>query len=153
VPSADVRLVLCAALDRVAAWSGADPADDAMAVRAGRELEIAARLAVVAAVKRLRGQGRTWRELAGLLGLDSHALGVQIADAAELAFTYCAGLPAPPVFAGPSLVWQCRSCGETVVDHGPDVRGAEAELGHASGCRRLGGGVAAGTAAGSDGTA
>jgi hypothetical protein len=149
VPSADVRLALCAALDRVTAWSGADPADDAMAVRAGRELEITARLAVVAAVKRLRGKGRSWRELAGLLSLDSQALGVQVADAGELAFTYCAGRPAAPVFARPSLVWQCRSRGETVIDHGPDVRGAEAELGQASGCRRLGAGVAARTAAGS----
>jgi hypothetical protein len=87
VPSADVRLAVDAAMSRIVSWSGADPADDVMAMRAGRELERAARLAVVAAVKRLRGQGRTWRQLAALLGLDSQSLGVQIADEAELAFT------------------------------------------------------------------
>jgi len=137
MPSADVRLALAAALERVAAWSGADPRNDAVAVRAGRELERQARLAVVAAVKRLRADGRTWRDLAALLGLDSESLGTPIADDAELAFAYCAGLPRAPTFVRPSLIWGCRSCGHTVVDLGPDVRGNEAELGHAAGCRRI----------------
>jgi hypothetical protein len=137
MPSADVRLALAAALERVASWSGADPSDDAVAVRAGRELERQARLAVVAAVKRLRAEGRTWRDLAALLGLDSESLGTPIADAAELAFAYCAGLPRAPTFTRPSLIWECRSCGEMVVDQGPDVKGDERELGHAAGCRRI----------------
>jgi hypothetical protein len=99
MPSADVRLALAAALERVAAWSGGDPRDDAVAVRAGRELERQVRLAVVASVKRLRAEGRTWRDLAALLGLDSESLGTPIADQAELAFAYCAGLPRAPTFA------------------------------------------------------
>jgi hypothetical protein len=137
MPSADVRLAVAAALERVAAWSGGDPRDDAVAVRAGRELERQVRLAVVASVKRLRAEGRTWRDLAALLGLDSESLGTPIADQAELAFAYCAGLPRAPTFARPSLVWECRSCGEMVVDLGPDAKGAEAELGHAARCLRL----------------
>ena len=137
MPSADVRLALAAALERVAAWSGADPRDDAVAVRAGRELERQARLTVVAAVKRLRAGGRTWRDLARLLGLDSESLGVPIADESELAFAYCAGLPRAPTFARPSLIWECRSCGEAIVDLGPGVKGDEAEFGHAAGCDRL----------------
>jgi hypothetical protein len=137
VPSADVRLALAVALQRVASWSGADPADDAAAARIGRDLERAARSEVVDAVRRLRGAGRTWRELAPVLGLDGESLGVSITDPARLAFDYCAGLPAPPVFARPSLVWQCRSCGGTVTDHGPDVQAGEAELGHADGCPRI----------------
>jgi hypothetical protein len=96
-----------------------------------------ARLAIVAAVKRLRAEGRTWRDLAALLGLDSESLGTPIADQAELAFAYCAGLPRAPTFARPSLIWQCRSCGEMVVDLGPDVKGDEAELGHAARCLRI----------------
>jgi hypothetical protein len=138
VPSADVQLALAAAMSRILSWSGADPADDAAAVRAGRQLERSAHLAVVAAVKRLRGAGRTWRELAPVLGLDSRALGVQIADEALLAFTYCAGLAQAPAFARPSLVWGCRSCGQTVVDNGPGVQGDAAETGHADGCPRIG---------------
>jgi hypothetical protein len=140
VPSADVRLALAAALQRVVSWSGADAADDAMAVQLGRELERAARAEVVGAVRRLRGAGRSWREVAGFLGLDGESLGVAIADPARLGFDYCAGLPAAPVFALPSFRWECRACGQTVTDRGPDVQGAEgaeAELGHASGCRRI----------------
>ena len=136
-PVRSVRLALAAALERVATWSGVDPRDDAVAVQAGRELERQARLAVVAAVKRLRADGRTWRDLATLLGLDSETLGTPIADKAELAFAYCAGLPRAPTFVWPSLIWGCRSCGEMVVDLGPDVKGDEDELGHAAGCRRL----------------
>jgi hypothetical protein len=134
MPSEDVRLAADAAMSRVVEWAGADPGDDAVAVRAGRQLERSAHLAVVAAVKRLRGQGRTWRELALMLGLDSRALGVQISDEALLAFTYCAGLAQPPTFARASLVWGCRSCGQTVVDHGPGVQGDTSEFGHADGC-------------------
>lgn len=114
-----------------------DPRDDAVAVRAGRELERQARLTVVAAVKRLRSEGRTWRNLAALLGLDSESLGTPIADKAELAFAYCAGLPRAPTFARPSLIWECRSCGEMIVDLGPGVKGDEAEFGHAARCRRI----------------
>ena len=137
MPSADVRLALAAALERVTAWSGADPRDDAVVVRAGRELERQARLTVVVAVKRLRAEGRTWRDLAALLGLDSESLGTPIADEAELAFAYCAGLPQAPTFARPSLIWGCTSCGRTVVDLGPDAKSDEAELGHAVGCWRI----------------
>ena len=56
-----------------------------------RQLELAARAETVAAIRRLRGEGRSWRVIASLLGFDRLSDG-GVADHALLAFDYAAGL-------------------------------------------------------------
>jgi uncharacterized Zn finger protein (UPF0148 family) len=86
--------------------------------RAARRLEVAAHAEFERAVRRLREDGRGWRAIAVLLGLDQVT---GIVDPAVMAFDYCAGLPTAPTFALPRVCWDCPSCGQTVVDLGPTV--------------------------------
>ena len=143
---ADARLALSAALQRVARWSGAEmvtqsngKADSVMlpaaasALAVARQFELAARAEAIAAIRRLRGEGRSWQAIASLLGFDQLPDG-GVADPAVLAFDYAAGLPRPPLLAAPQFVWVCSECKETVSDARPEAAAEDKELGHRNGC-------------------
>ena len=146
---ADARLALSAAVQRVARWSGAEmvtrsngKADSVMvptptaALAIARQLELSARAEVIAAIRRLRGEGRSWQAIASLLGFDSLPDG-GVADPARLAFDYAAGLPRPPAFAPAQLAWVCPECAEVVGDTGPAGSPWKSQRGHRYGCKRL----------------
>jgi len=149
VTDADARLALSAALQRVARWSGAEMVTQsngkaesvmlpaaASALAIARQFELAARAEAIAAIRRLRGEGRSWQVIASLLGFDQLPDG-GVADPALLAFDYAAGLPRPPLFAAPRLVWVCSACKETVSDRGPERSPHQNQSGHRNGCKLL----------------
>jgi hypothetical protein len=149
VTDAETRLALYAALQRVARWSGAEmitqsngKAESVMVPTAAaglaiaRKLELAARAEAIAAIRRLRGEGRSWHVIASLLGFDSLPDG-GAANPALLAFDYAAGLPRPPLFATPQFVWLCTECKETVSEGGPDGSTTQTQRGHRDGCKLL----------------
>jgi hypothetical protein len=108
----------------------------AAALAIARQLEFAARAEAIAAIRRLRGEGRSWQSIASLLGFDSLPDG-GVANPALLAFDYAAGLPRPPLFAAPQFVWLCAECKETVNDGGPEASAGENQCGHRTGCKLL----------------
>jgi hypothetical protein len=149
VTSAEAQLALSAALQRVARWSGAEmvaqpngTAEPVMVPTAGaalsvaRQLELAARAEAIAAIRQLRGDGRSWQVIASLLGFDSLTDG-GVANPALLAFDYAAGLPRPPQFAAPQFVWLCSECKETISDEGPEGSATQSQRGHRNGCNLL----------------
>ena len=149
VTNAETRLALSAALQRVARWSGAEmvsqsngKADSVMAPTASaalaiaRQLELAARAEAITAIRRLRGEGRSWQVIASILGFDSLPDG-GVDDPALLAFDYTAGLPRPPLFAAPEFVWLCSECKQTISDRGPGACPRQNQCGHRNGCTLL----------------
>ena len=149
VTEAEARLALSAALQRVARWSGAEMVAEsggkaesvmvptaAAALAIARLLELAARGEAIAAIRRLRGEGRSWQAIASLLGFDALPDG-GVADPPLLAFDYAAGLPRPPLLAAPQFVWLCSECKETVSDGGPDDSRTQTQRGHRDGCKLL----------------
>jgi len=146
VPDPEARLALSAAIQRVASWSGAEmvtrsnnPAvkvpTPATVLTIARQLELAARSEAVAAVRRLRQEGRSWAAVATLLGFDNLPYAVQ--DPAALAFDYSAGLPRSPWFSRAVFAWDCHLCGQAIIDLGPGSSPADSQRGHAAGCERL----------------
>jgi hypothetical protein len=108
----------------------------AAALAIARQLEVAARAEAIAAIRRLRGEGRSWQVIASLLGFDSLPNG-GVADPALLAFDYAAGLPRPPLFAAPQFLWECSECKETVSDGGPEGSAGQNQRGHRNSCNLL----------------
>jgi hypothetical protein len=149
VTDTEARLALSAALQRVARWSGAETViqsngkaesvvvpTPAAALAIARQLEFAARAEAIAAIRRLRGEGRSWQVIASLLGFDSLPDG-GVVNPARLAFDYAAGLPRPPLFGPPQFVWVCPDCAEVVGDTGPVGSPRQSQRGHSDGCKRL----------------
>jgi hypothetical protein len=108
----------------------------AAALAIARQLEFAARAEAIAAIRRLRGEGRSWQVIASLLGFDSLPDG-GVVNPARLGFDYAAGLPRPPLFGPPQFVWVCPECAEVVGDTGPVGSPRQSQRGHSDGCKRL----------------
>jgi hypothetical protein len=92
------------------------------AVRAERE-----------AARRAREDGLPWSRVGEAMGFaDRPRPG--LTSVAERAFLAVAS----DLGSGPSFAWTCPSCGGVIVDYGPETgHPADAEHGHAEGCKRL----------------
>jgi hypothetical protein len=84
-------------------------------------------------VRRAREAGVTWADLAPAVD----------AENAEAAYDWAAGASSDP-WRSPTVLWRCPSCGELVTDHGPyESHPTDRESGHAAGCPRHTGEIAA----------
>jgi hypothetical protein len=113
--------------------------DPLEALRSLAAIGAAVRRAEQDAARAAREQEKTWTDIGEATGFaDPPQPGMT--SVAEHAFHRFAS----DIGSGPSVVWRCRSCGELVSDHGPELGNpADAERGHAEGCARLAGAVAA----------
>ncbi len=113
-------------------WPGAStaapaPGDWTEAITAARAIHQAADRLMHDYACRARGEGRTWADVADVLG--------ELVDADTTA-------PDTAAFAsmardGDYVVWTCTTCGATVTDYGPyDANPANAEAGHTNDCAR-----------------
>jgi hypothetical protein len=116
----ETALVLGAAVQRVARWTGAGtPPSPAAVVSIARQLEIAVHTEVVAALRRLREDGETWRVISSGLrrccapSLTRRAWRLTTASA-------CGGR-------------DCATCGCTITGYGPDGSPVYSQLGIAAG--------------------
>lgn len=100
-----------------------------------------------------RAGGQSWADIGKALGLDD-ADGRH--DVGERAYLQVCGVPDETDRWGrwgdePRAYWPCRSCGQTITDHGPwDPHPDDVERGHAPGCARHAADVAAYQAARDD---
>jgi hypothetical protein len=105
--------------------------DPLMGALAARRLGRFARREESGHIRYARQEGRTWQEIAAALGCEPDPeWGATAASTLFRDFT----TNEHPVFG-----WTCPSCRKHVADHGPDSGSnpADAEHGHADGCRRL----------------
>lgn len=95
-----------------------------------------------------RAAGRSWDEVGAALDLPAH----EFSSRAEAAFGWLVEGREPdsepdglPSFRTPSAWWRCGTCDQQVTDHGPSESSHpdDSESGHATGCARHAGDVAA----------
>ncbi len=129
-------------------WRGSGHTADTVAARQAvgilRAIEMATRGRAREEIAYARAAGMSWQQVGEALGLtDADRDGVW-RTAAEAAFDYAA--PPDSHWArtyGPSIRWDCPSCGARITDRGPYSGPADAEQGHGHGCQRLAATVAA----------
>ena len=103
------------------------------AIRAAVDLRYAAARAVADHTRNAREDGRTWAEIGAAMGFADRP-SLRPAPVAGRAFLAVAS----DLGSGDGFGWTCPSCLGVVTDRGPEAGGpAEAEHGHADGCKRL----------------
>jgi hypothetical protein len=93
-------------------------------IRAAAALRHAASRAAADCTRYAREDGKTWAEIGEAMGTGPDP------DAAFLAVASRLG-------RGPSFAWTCGSCGQTVLDYGPEAGLHDSEQGHGDGCERF----------------
>ena len=107
---------------------------------AAREIEHGARHAARSYILAARQAGHSWHDIGIALDVaECGALDPEAETTADAAFTYATGTPGTRSTGRPDRVfpWQCRSCNQLVIDHGPAHSPRDSERGHDPGCPRL----------------
>lgn len=108
------------------------PADYLAGIAAARRIANVADSLMRDYAKRARGEGLSWREIAGALPINPDATDHR----SGAAFLWVAPSPSMP-FDDITTSWECASCGQRVTDRGPfNGHPADDEDGHAEGCAR-----------------
>jgi hypothetical protein len=110
------------------------------AMRAARDLELAARHAAHAYVRAAREGGHSWEEIGTALELQPNGDAQQTGDTvAEAAFTYVTGAPDSEHARryGRTFAWTCNTCDNLILDHGITNHPADDEHGHGPACERM----------------
>ena len=100
---------------------------------AARELEQAAHAAQRDFIRQARETGRSWYEIGQALDLLWQAV-VSKESVADEAYDYA--LRFEPYESRQTYTWACRTCQQTVTDHGPWPQRPAQEEGHARDCTR-----------------
>lgn len=121
------------------------PSEPLNAIRIAKTIEAHARWLWSRYVEEARGAGRTWLELADVLGVDENE---QERD--HEAFMIASGEPSSP-FRDRYVSWKCAACGQRVKDLGPyGGHPTDCETGHHETCIRMNAEIDAYTAAWGD---
>ena len=108
------------------------PTDYLAGIRAARKVGYAAETVARDYARHARGEGRTWAQVAEVLGITS----AESDDPAADAFLWVAPTPSMPLDTI-SASWECLACGARVRDVGPyGGHPDDVEDGHAQGCTR-----------------
>ena len=110
------------------------------AMRAARDLELAARQTAHDYVRAAREAGHSWAEIGAALELHPNGDAQQTGDTvAEAAFTYVTGNPDTEHARryGRTFAWTCNACDNLITDHGIAGHPADDEHGHNPTCERM----------------